>query len=49
MQNIGNVTEDKRQGQRRNERTGAPPLANLIDFAKMSAKGDIPEFEYGHI
>ena len=24
-------------------------LANLIDFAKMSAKGDIPEFEYGHI
>ena len=21
----------------------------LIDFAKMSAKGDIPEFEYGHI
>ena len=24
-------------------------LANLIDFAKMSAKGNIPEFEYGHI
>ena len=24
-------------------------LANLIDSAKMSAKGDIPEFEYGHI
>ena len=24
-------------------------LSNLIDFAKMSAKGDIPEFEYGHI
>ena len=24
-------------------------LANLIDFAIMSAKGDIPEFEYGHI
>ena len=24
-------------------------LSNLIDFAKLSAKGDIPEFEYGHI
>ena len=24
-------------------------IANLIDFAKMSAKGYIPEFEYGHI
>ena len=24
-------------------------LSNLIDFAKLSAKGEIPEFEYGHI
>lgn len=24
-------------------------LANMIDFAKMSAKRDIPEFEYGHV
>ncbi|MCI1647807.1 MAG: FCD domain-containing protein [Bacteroides sp.] len=24
-------------------------LSNLIDFAKTSAKGDIPEFEYGQI
>ena len=24
-------------------------LSNLIDFAKLSTKGEIPEFEYGHI
>ena len=23
-------------------------LSNLIDFAKLSTKGEIPEFEYGH-